>query len=221
MNGVFECLFSILCLEPFRICNFPLLLTFLTRRTAIIAGPITTNLGWKWLFHILVIFTAVQIILMFFFCPETTYEREAAYNIDQIQHQDFEKLAVKQQEASKKIDGAESSIPKTKSFLESLKPWSGIHSDDNFIKLVIAPFASLFNIGALYTIIASGILTSWIVAISFILAQVFSPPPYGFTAAQVGYLSTGPFVGGLLGCIFMAIITDPMIRYFSKKNHGL
>lgn len=158
---------------------------------------------------------------MFFFCPETAYKRDATYNIDQIKHQDFEKLVAKQQEASKNMDGAELHIPKKKSFLENLKPWSGIHSDENFIKLVIAPFASLFNIGALYTIIASGVLTSWIVAISFILAQVFSPPPYGFTAAEVGYLSTGPFVGGLLGSIFMAIITDPMIRYFSRKNHGV
>ena len=193
-------------------------------RTAIIAGPIVTNIGWKWLFHILVIFEAAQFILMFFFSPETTYRREEAYNIDQTVVQDLEKLAAKEHERLVQIsepNNAEFRVPAKTPYLATLKPWSGIHSKDNLFKLITAPFFTVFNIGALYTIFASGILVSWYVAVSYILAQEFSPPPYLFTAAQVGYLSTGPFVGGLLASMFMAMITDPLIRYCSKRNNGI
>lgn len=161
---------------------------------------------------------------MFFLCPETTYHRERAYNIDQTLNQDFEKLAAREREMSQQQNepnAAGIDIPAKMPFVQTLKVWSGIHSNENIFKLIIAPFAIVFNLGALYTIVASGILVSWYVAASYIVAQEFSPPPFLFTAAKVGYLSTGPFVGGLLGSLLMGVITDPLIQYCSKKNRGI
>jgi hypothetical protein len=162
---------------------------------------------------------------MVFFCPETTYRRDHIYDIDQVQTEDFEKLAIKENRHSNVLEGLARTdsayIPPEKSYMQRLKPWSGIHSPDNLVKLLLAPFVTLLNIGALYTIVTSGVLVAWYVAVSFIIAAVFSPPPYLFTAAEVGYLSTGPFIGGLLASVFMAIINDPLIRFLTRRNSGI
>ena len=189
------------------------------------------NVGWRWLFHIFIIIAGVQIVLMFLFCPETTYHRDRIYDIDQWDKEEFDKLVERKRIVTtdeefgagrhSKIEDPSAhpvQIPAPATFLQELKPWSKIYSKDNFILLSIAPFVVCLNIGAFYTIFASGIMVTWIVAFSLILAQEFSPPPYLFNAAQVGYLSTGPAVGGALGCLFMAAFTDPMVRYFSKKK---
>jgi len=170
---------------------------------------------------------------MFLFCPETTYHRDRIYDIDQSDKDDFAKLVEKKAIVTTDAEieaGAQGTIdtpsahpvrvPAPATFLRRIKPWSKIYSKDNFILLSIVPFVVCFNIGAFYTIFAAAIMVTWIVAFSLILAQEFSPPPYLFNAAQVGYLSTGPAVGGALGCLFMACVTDPMIRYFSRKNNG-
>jgi amino acid transporter len=125
------------------------------------------------------------------------------------------------QEAAQHLAESGVEIMVNRSLFDSIKPRSGFQSDANFIKLVIAPFVTLLNIGALYTIFASGTLVAIYVAISVILAQVFSPLPYLFTAAKVGYLSTDAFVGDLVACLIIAAITDPMIKYCSQKNHGI
>jgi hypothetical protein len=204
-------------------------------RTAIISGPIAANLGWRWLFHIFVIFAGVQFVLMIFFCPEMTYHRDPIYDIDQRAIEDFDKLAEKEKktfvttdaeidiaaEGRSEPSSSAPPIPAPATFFHRMKPWSKTHSKDNFIFLSIAPFVACLNIGALYTIVSNGILVMWLVGFSLILAQEFSPPPYLFSPAQVGYLSTGPAVGALLGCAFMAAITDPMIKYCSKRNMGI
>jgi len=163
---------------------------------------------------------------MFFLCPETTYNRETVYNIDQVENEDFEKLAAREHRISKPEgdqpgSSSDAIIPKKKSYWQTIKPWSGIYSHDNIIKLVLTSFVTLLNIGALYTIVTSGLLVAWYVAVSFVIAGIFSPPPYLFTAAQVGYLSAGPFIGGLLASIFMAFINDPIIRFCTRRNSGV
>jgi hypothetical protein len=56
----------------------------------IISGPITLNLGWHYLFRILLAFGCTQLILLIFFCPETQYRRPKIFNIDTSVDTDFE-----------------------------------------------------------------------------------------------------------------------------------
>lgn len=49
----------------------------------IVAGPITTNLGWRYLFHLCSVFCGVQTILLFLFCPETQYRRDVRLETDE------------------------------------------------------------------------------------------------------------------------------------------
>jgi MFS family permease len=82
----------------------------------IIAGPITTNLGWRWTFDILQIFAVTQFVLIFFFCPETTYIPDSIFEIDQIETEDFEKPGAVEHER----ETAQTELPRKKTFFQSL-----------------------------------------------------------------------------------------------------
>ena len=70
-------------------------------------------------------------------------------------------------------------------------------------------------------VVATGLLSSFYVSQSYVAAQIFSFPPYSLSAAGVGYLFVGPFIGALLGSIILALIMDPLILWCTKRNKGI
>jgi MFS family permease len=225
-----------------RVALFSLVIGTIGNGTAIVAGVITTNMGWHWLFILLAIFAGVQFVAMFFLCPETTYVRLDSHQIGQVNQlgrtvtleqtelEFIDKFGKKHlhtvasipkhyEESLSRITTR--TIPRKKSYGQSLAIWNSKFTDESLISHVIAPFMTVFNPGALYILVSSAFMIASFVAVSFILAAVFSAPPYLFTAAQVGYLSIGPTIGGLLGTIFMGLIDEPMVKYFTKRNHGI
>jgi hypothetical protein len=195
--------------------------------STLISGPLVNNLGWKWAFHILQIFLVVLLILTIFFCPETTYLRDQRYDTDIVQVDVLEDLAATEKRAREHTELAltesqsSRAVPVEKTFFQSMAVFTGVYTTDNIIKLVIAPFVSLLNPGACYTIITSGMLQAWYVTIAITQAGLFSAPPYSLDAAQLGYLSVGPLVGGLLGSILIGLISDPTAKWASKRNMGV
>ncbi|OBT46493.1 hypothetical protein VE00_03319 [Pseudogymnoascus sp. WSF 3629] len=200
--------------------------------SSVLAGPITANLGWKYLFHILIAFVGTQTILLFFFCPETAYKREARYNIDEIVNEGAaEKGDETQVELPQNTDAnltsiqtiasARTSIPALKTFWQRTAIFSGSYSDENLLQLIIAPFTVCTNLAILWVVVVSGTLTATYVAQAFVLAQIFTLPPYNLDASGIGYLSLGPFIGGLIASIFWAFMLDPMIRWATTKNKGV
>jgi hypothetical protein len=205
--------------------------------SAIIVGPITTNLGWRYLFHILIAFAALECVLLFFFVPETTYNRDHRYDIDELAEDHLADLATLEKRHAgvdtKNVDGSDEVVrvetttstppalrPK-KTFVQELSFFNGTFSDDNLLQLTIAPFAVCLNFAVLWMVIVTGGLTAFFVAQSYDMAQIFMPPPYNLSAAGVGYLSLGPFLGGLIGSIFLGATLDPLIKWCAKRNGGI
>lgn len=214
--------------------------------SAIIVGPIATNLGWRYLFHILIAFTALEVVLLVLFVPETQYNRDHRYDIDELANLNLPELAAaeKRHEAGALAAGNDSptSIDKTaaaditrietanqtspalrpkKTFVQELALFNGTYCDDNLLQLFIAPFAVCTNLAVLWMVIITGGLTAFFVAQSYDMAQIFMFPPYNLDAAGVGYLSIGPFLGGLLGSILLGATLDPLIKWCSAKNGGV
>ncbi|KAF3395341.1 hypothetical protein DPV78_009215 [Talaromyces pinophilus] len=193
--------------------------------SSVISGAIINGLGWKFLFHILNACLGLQIILLFLFCPETTYNRDRRYETDTLansnlgelagiekRHQHFSGTEEKGTSAHLESDG--SRPPPRKTFKQELAVFTGTYSDENIFRLVIAPFASGY-------VVVAGYLVSTYVAQSYVLSQIFSAPPYSLSALGVGYLSLGPFIGGLIGAIIVAIATDPIIKWAARHNNGV
>lgn len=215
---------------------------------SIICGQVFQSLGWLWLFHLYQIFIVIQFVLMFFFCPETTYIRDSRYDIDTTKKETLEDLVKFEKQHHERVSevGAESlsDVPKKKTFVQELAFWSGTYSDDSFFKFLIGPFLTLLNPAACYAVIASGLLNSWYeilfysrfppalshlthisssryVGSAIILAGIFSGPPWAFGAAQIGYVGAGPFLGGLVGSIITAVFSDRVITWMARRNKGV
>src|SRR5271170_5384137 len=76
-----------------RISLLNFVLGAISNLVSVITGPITTNLGWKYTFWVLLPFCCVQWILMILFCPETSYHRDRLYDLDTNVDENFEQLA--------------------------------------------------------------------------------------------------------------------------------
>lgn len=210
-----------------RIAIINFILNSASSLASIICGQVFQSLGWLWLFHMFQIFLVVQFLLMFFFCPETTYIRDRRYDTDLARGSEdgLDKLVAIEQEHKTPEAGtdveARPPIPKKKTFVQELAVWTGTYSHDNVLKFLIGPFLTLLNPAACYAVIASGVLNSWYVGSAIILAGIFSGPPWNFGAAQIGYIGAGPFVGGLIGSLVCGFFGDHVIKYMTKKNKGV
>ena len=206
------------------VINF--LLAGISNFSSVITGTIVTNLGWKYLFHILLAFVALQLVLLLLFCPETTYIRDKRYDTDEVANVDLEKLAEIEHRNDTTLEKTASSatraapIPPLKMFRQELAIFTGVYTDENLFQLVLGSFAVWTNLAAAWVIIAVGGSTVLFVAVAFVLAQIFTLPPYNLTAAGVGYLSLGPFIGSIIGSVILGFVLDPLIKWFSKRNVG-
>lgn len=214
------------------------LLAGVSNISSVITGYVTNNLGWKWLFHLLIIFIGAQIILVFFFCPETTYIRDKRFETDEVANDDLKALADVEKRHKTQLDGSKeycgqdfaqletisttfSSVPPKKTFWQQTALFTGKYSDENLLQLVIAPFAVCSNVAVLWFVLVSGTVTATYVAQAYVVAQIFSFPPYNLTPSGVGLLFLGPFVGGIIGSLLLGAIFDPIIKWFCAKNKGV
>ncbi|KAK4550017.1 hypothetical protein LTR36_002984 [Oleoguttula mirabilis] len=198
--------------------------------TSVICGPITNNLGWHYLFHILVACLGFQLLLVLFFVPETAYERDVSLEIDEtateaVMTEKLPSVSEKDTEiAHLETTRTQSSAglpPQKKTFWQELAIFTGRHSDENIFTLIAAPILVNLNVAALWMVVMTGAVSSFYVSQSFVAAQIFFYPPYNLTAAGVGYLFVGPFLGGLLGSAVLAVMMDPLILFCTKRNRGV
>lgn len=113
------------------------------------------------------------------------------------------------------------SIIPRKSYAKRLALFSGRYTDESFIKLMLAPFIVCRNPAALWSVITLSVATAWQVVVSFVLAQVFTPPPYELSTAEIGYIYVGPVVGALIGAVICGLISDRISEMCAVKNKGI
>ncbi|KAK5459731.1 hypothetical protein LTS15_003860 [Exophiala xenobiotica] len=198
----------------------------------IVCGPITTNLGWRYLFHLCVLFCGLQTVLLYLFCPESQYNRSAIYNTDEVGDQDLEAIEKLAHETAH-VEGATTAgpgkptttsvrpIPTKKTFVQELAIFTGVYTEENLLQLIVAPFVVCTNLAVLWVVVVTGTMTATYVAQAIVLAQIFSPPPYLLSATGVGNLFLGPFAGGVIATVVLALIYDPIIRTCARKNNGV
>ena len=193
-------------------------------------------------------FVALQFILLIFFVPETSYRRDAMYDIDISSALELTKLAEVEKRAraheverAQEVGSANDSTegekveiarlpttadgyrapPPPKTFWENMAFYTGTYTKDSIIKMVLSTIIILANVGASWVIFISGLLVAWYVAISFVSSPLLYAPPYLFDPAGVGYTSVGPLIGGVLGSAFCSVTMDPVLRWLTRINKGV
>ncbi|GAB1213973.1 hypothetical protein ATERTT37_003129 [Aspergillus terreus] len=196
--------------------------------TPVVAGKITHTLGWEWTFYFVAIFAGVALPFTFFFVPETAYRRaghirtDFEYSNDQPTVSESQNQPSKREDASSPQQGSRdlADLPANASFLQTLKPFNGRKTDENFFKLLLRPFPLFFQPAILWACLIQGVIIGWTVFIGVVLAAIFLGPPLWFNEVQTGYLYTGAFVGSLLGLVLSGLLSDSMNKIMIKLNGG-
>ncbi|KAH7161906.1 major facilitator superfamily domain-containing protein, partial [Dactylonectria macrodidyma] len=195
----------------------------LSNLTPLIAGQITFRLGWHWNLYIYLIFSVIVLLLMFFFAPETTYERRTQDvtpphpNSPQIQD---EKVQVGHEERVQETSLAVS-VHVKRTYSSSLAIFTGTYTKPSrALHMLCRLFLVLLNPVTWFLLATQAAITAFWVAVSYTLAQIYSPPPYLLDASQVGFMFAGPLVGAVVGCAFMVWADDTVAIWISRRNNG-
>lgn len=113
------------------------------------------------------------------------------------------------------------SIPPPKTWWQEKAIFTGKYSNDSMLQLLIAPFAVNLNLTALWVTLMGSFYIGQYCVIAFTLAQIYSYPPYLLTPSGIGLMSLGPLVGAVLGSLSLGLISDPIIRWASRRNKGV
>ena len=214
--------------------------------TPVLVGKIASEMGYQWTFYFVAIFTAGMLPLVVLFCPETTYRRESRFEIDTMgnlvaQGDAITTTAVTATATatSKKAAGSSAttsgeidrdltappttpaSPPQKTSWLRSLSPFNGRHTDARYLHLLLRPFPLFLHPGILWACLIQGALIGWTVMIGVVLAAIMLGPPLWFGEEKTGYMYTGAFVGALLGFALCGLVSDWSARVLTRMNHGV
>ncbi|KAI9714508.1 MAG: hypothetical protein M1820_000469 [Bogoriella megaspora] len=205
--------------------------------TPVIVGKIAHTLGWQWTFYFVAIFSGALFPIVILFVPETAYRRSEHLNIDTatILRRLNENTGQPSQQTStigsshgyygKSAGVSEISDqpvpPATASFRQTLLPFNGRKTDENFFKLVLRPFPLFFQPGILWACLIQGTLIGWTVLIGIVLAAIMFGPPLFFDEVKTGYMYTGAFIGALVGFALAGLIADSSAKWLTKLNKGV
>jgi MFS family permease len=193
------------------------------------SGFIVQALGMNWAFWIVAMFIAANLVSMFFFMPETKFigNRPSIPGIRNVRP-DPQSLSptgptsegsVKEEDHIS-VSESFTSVPK-KTWSQELKFWSKGDPDVNLFHVFLRPFVLLAYPTVVWSCFVYGLALSWNVILGAIVAQLFTPPPYGFNSNSQGLFFLSPFVGSLFGVYFSGPCGDWIANYFTKRNHGI
>lgn len=216
--------------------------------TPVFVGLIADRIGYQWTFYFVAIFAAALLPLVIFFCPETTYKRDARFDIDTMGNlivqpghelkdvrntsnstsREIERGGIPPEGQEKLVDPTSTASttppppppPKT-TFLQSLKPFNGRKTDEHYIHLLFRPFPLFFHPGILWACLIQGVMIGFTVLIGVTLAAIFLGPPLWFGELETGYMYTGAFIGAILGFLLTGLISDPSAKLLTRWNNGV
>lgn len=187
---------------------------------------------------------AAYTIVLFFTCPETTFNRAAKLDTDVLEVLDDstddgssaeieqtrttlqpKQLNVPQNSAIElekgPVDRRDQYTETKQTYLQSLRVYNGRFSGESMWKAFVTPWSAFLLPAVSWTAYAYGCSVAFSASFSVALAQVFTKSPYFFTTAQVGLTVLSAFIGATLGNIIPGPLCDWLAKYMSRKNRGI
>lgn len=149
--------------------------------------------------------------LLFFFCPETAYQRPASSNID-LNGVIPPPLPPDPDDKSFEIK------EEAWTFRQNLRPWRGIESDEHLLQIILRPIPLSILPPVLFSFVV-GLSWAWLSVLFGVTALIYGSQPYNFTVFQIGLLYIGAMVVSL-----MAFISGPLndwaCKFLARRNRG-
>jgi hypothetical protein len=162
----------------------------------------------------------VQLLLTFFFMPETAYKRPIDSGIPINSPVDDMKESVSQVENRASVCDV-APIPERHSFIYELRPWSGYYDSSGFWYSIFAPFKMLGSPVVIWGCFQLTICMSWLVLLASTFSQIFTGPPYNFSVTQVGLTNLSSFVGTFIATALAGLMVDGLATLMARKNEGI
>ncbi|KAK6387666.1 hypothetical protein LTS17_000935 [Exophiala oligosperma] len=205
-----------------RTAIFVIMYQSLSNIPALVAGKLSQNLGWRWVFWLLTIFVGIGMLLAIFFGWEVSYNRHSIETSEITTEEDLQR-AEEFKAGAASVEMEENSgpaQPPRRSFVAKLSPVSGVYSKDSLLKLVVTPFLTLLNPAVIWALITLAFPVLWLVGLSLVIAQIFAAPPYFLTPTELGYMWAGPIVVGLITSAVAGPLSDWSAKWLSRRNAG-
>ncbi|KAJ9149442.1 MFS general substrate transporter [Pleurostoma richardsiae] len=228
-----------------RVAGVTAVMAGLSNLPPILAGKIATTLSWRWVFWLLAIFVGIGLGLVILVGWETAFNRGAIFNLDLTSQDNLDSVDAKMvacdaeefqhvEDSKSQAENTPSGVSeeetvratvsdpaKRKTLIQRMALFSGNYSKEPFWKLLVGPAFVLYNPAVIWAVLLMSFPTLWLVAINLLVAQIFAGPPYFLSTAELGYLSAGPGIGGVLGSLASGMLSDPIIKWASRKNKGV
>ncbi|KAJ3959021.1 hypothetical protein N0V92_004397 [Colletotrichum tropicale] len=179
----------------------------------IAGGYIGFQLGWTYIFWVGAAISAACIIGVFFFIPETLYDRV-------ISPTDPGMMPVIDEK------GMDSHVEDARSQVTQHKPYTFArslgftHYRGGVLRNFIAPWRTLALPGTWVVMFHYAGLVGGIVTISTIGPQIMAQPPY-LWGANVGLINVGGILGTLFGALYTYLLSDSRLKKTVKTQGGL
>ncbi|KAH7116561.1 major facilitator superfamily transporter [Dactylonectria estremocensis] len=192
------------------------------------AGYVAAGLGWRWMWWLTAIFSAINLIATAFLFEETMFvpsivgerrpvevenqapevpaNKDKAINTDRLERGDSNKVSA----------GSVSQKPYTQRMALFTK------TDTPIAHRFYDPFIAFFTIPAVaYVSMVYGLLLSFFAVMGTIMSYFMIAPPYNFGSASIGLLSIAPFIGSGLGAFIGGPTNDRVSIWLASRNGGI
>jgi len=172
------------------------------------------------------IVSGVVFLALFFFLPETQYPRTSTAQAPFLQSSSSEDQSEppKQKDETTVEENLPVAIPAKKTYLQQLKPWSGINPNGqkaSFFSLFIRSWPLVFYPAVAFSTLVFGLAVSDILIAVGTSASVFQGPPYNMSPGIQSLIFLFLMGGALIGAAFGGKGTDIYAKYRSSKNDGV
>ncbi|TVY83057.1 putative MFS-type transporter [Lachnellula suecica] len=174
----------------------------------VIAGVVIQQLGFSSAFGITALIYVLILPAMYFFVPETDYQRKKTESTFISEKQQAIELEIQELEA------------KT-TFGDSLALFNGRVSDASFWKTAFKPVPLITFPAVIFSTFVYGTFQTWLVSFSLLSVNIFSAPPYNLNAAQIGLTNLPQLFLGLFATGVSGWFADWIAGYMSRRNKGI
>lgn len=187
----------------------------------VISGLITIDHHWRTIYQVGSALVGFVLLLAIFTFPETAYPREKIFNGNDSSTDELQTTKpATGMDAEANIRSTAKSNVKRKTYLQSLKIFSGTLTTENFFKIMIRPFGLILLPPVLWAALVQAATIGFLVAVTSNVDPAFEQA-YHFQPYQVGLCFISAIIGSLLGLPAGGHLGDMVADYLTKRNGGI
>ncbi|RDW63686.1 hypothetical protein BP6252_11231 [Coleophoma cylindrospora] len=190
----------------------------------LVGGFLIENLGWQWQKWLSAILVGINLVLIFFFLPETRWNRVEEISPVQSGDERSPNGSVKEPatvETASEAILSNQTYGTRNSFLKELNPWSGLDKNANLLNLFLKPFPLIVYPACTFALLAYSIALAPTVMVNIVSSPILESPPYLFGSGIVGLTNVAGIVGQLGGFLLGGPLTDVYATYRASRNNGI